>query len=64
MFYGLTSSGLVPGLGLGTQSSMGSQSGREDAQANRQIPNSAWSGEEALGLGAQRGGLHFAVLRR
>lgn len=48
---GLTSSKLVPGLGLRTHSSVGCQPGREDAQIDRQFPNSVTSAKGCTGGG-------------
>lgn len=48
---GLTSSRLVPGPGLGTQSSTGSWPGGEDAQVNRQFPHSVISAKGYTGGG-------------
>lgn len=56
VLYGFTSSKLVPGLGLRTQSSVGCQPGGEDAQINRQFPNSVTSAKGCMGGGGARPG--------
>lgn len=50
--HGLTSSRLVPGLGLGIHSSRGSQPGGEDAPVSKQFPNNVWGGLWGGGTGS------------